>query len=169
MLHECRVPTACLCVFPGNSSEFCGSPVAMDVSTTSGYAAAVSTGAESGFQGCFSDSATMQAFYFTSTLISPNLCAEACSLKGYTLSGVSQGSKQDFFYLASFNYQQSALLLDKCICGNTIPKNLVPVSTCNVACAGKPLRAMSLDEWCRSSSKISFQALRTRLAALPVQ
>ncbi|KAJ9103160.1 hypothetical protein QFC21_002582 [Naganishia friedmannii] len=78
-----------------NSSEFCGSPVAMDVSTTAGYTAAVSTGAESGFQGCFSDPATMQTFYYTSTLVSPNLCAEACSLKGYTLSGVSQGSVTD--------------------------------------------------------------------------
>ncbi|KAJ9110106.1 hypothetical protein QFC19_001777 [Naganishia cerealis] len=88
----------------------------MDVSTTAGYEHPESTGAESGFQGCYSDPTTMQQFYYTSSLVSPNLCAEACSLKGYTLSGVSQGNK--------------------CICGESMPKNVVPDSICNVACAG---------------------------------
>jgi hypothetical protein len=79
-------------VFIGNQSEFCGSSVAMDVSTTAGYETAESTGAEAGFQGCFSDPATLQQFYFVTSLNSPNLCAENCAMKGYALSGVSQGS-----------------------------------------------------------------------------
>lgn len=64
----------------------------MDVSTTQGYKAAEATGAEAGFQGCFNDPATMQQLYFVSSLISPHLCSETCSMKGYTLAGVSQGS-----------------------------------------------------------------------------
>lgn len=82
----------------GNQTEFCGSSVAMDVSTTSGWKAAEATGAEAGFQGCFSDPLTLQQFYFVTTLNSPDLCSETCSMKGYSLAGVSQGSK--FFPLA---------------------------------------------------------------------
>lgn len=76
----------------GNSSEFCGSSVAMDVSATAGYQTAEYTGADAGFQGCFNDPATLQQFYFVSSLNSPNLCAENCAMKGYSLSGVTQGS-----------------------------------------------------------------------------
>lgn len=105
----------------------------MDVSMTAGYQAAEYTGAEAGFQGCFSDPATLQQFYFVSSLNSPNLCAENCAMKGYSLSGVTQGSAYRHFVL-----QASADdAIDKCMCGANVPKNLVPTSTCNVACAGK--------------------------------
>ena len=82
----------CSYAIKGNSSEYCGSSVAMDVSITAGYQTAEPTGAEAGFQGCFSDPATLQQIYFVSSLNSQNLCAENCAMKGYNLSGVTQGS-----------------------------------------------------------------------------
>lgn len=74
----------------------------MDVSTTAGWQAAEASGAEAGFQGCFSDPATMQQFYFVSSLNSPDLCAETCAMKGYKLSGVTQGST--FFAMPDIDY-----------------------------------------------------------------
>jgi hypothetical protein len=74
----------------GNANETCGSFISADVYDT---ANATAPAGQPGYEGCYNDITTLSGFFYQSGLLSPSLCAQSCSVRGYTFSGTRYGRK----------------------------------------------------------------------------
>lgn len=123
----CKLPCG------GNRSEICGGGSnTFTVTNVTGVAAASNNGngtvpkfppivppnATSGYLGCYSDYDTVNAFSFTTTSLSPDICIRACAARNYTYSATFQGNR--------------------CRCGNTAPTAKLIDTDCETPCIGAP-------------------------------
>jgi len=74
----------------GSANETCGSFISADVYDTGNAAPPAGI---AGYEGCFNDIPDLNGFTYQSGLLSPLLCAQSCSTRGFKFSGTRYGRK----------------------------------------------------------------------------
>jgi hypothetical protein len=115
-ISSCNIPC------PGNSSQFCGGANALNVFNTSSIIVTPPRDADiTGWLGCYADQASpriLQGYTYSTGAMTPTLCRQACSFRGYAFAGTQAGNQ--------------------CWCSGTFNAvaNVMPSSQCTTPCAG---------------------------------
>ncbi|KAK4686420.1 hypothetical protein P7C73_g3711, partial [Tremellales sp. Uapishka_1] len=127
-----RLPTSlCTATCAGSTTgEKCGGSYRLDLYNATG--GAVSNGL-AGYQGCYTDDSSLNAYSYSSDYISVDICNTICYAKGYAYGGVRNGAQ--------------------CKCGNSSPSTLTATSAC-----ANPCTANSTEN-CGTSSTIAVYKL----------
>jgi hypothetical protein len=122
--------SSCYVACAGNSSESCGASWVMDLYNATG--ATVKPNGIDGFAGCYTDTATLNGYSYSSSFMNSNVCLAQCKSRGFTYAGTENGKT--------------------CRCGNTKPSVTTGTATCNTACNGN---GATDKETCGASNAIS--------------